>query len=141
MKIRCLNLGLSYQINDTSDELLKTIQLPSDLKDLRKKLPKSKYSCSIDNLESKKLLKEIPIKSSQNIGANQANSDYFLQLANKKKQSKTNYIKLNRVISEGSANYRNPEQESNLQNSKSNKDQNKSQRVLENERNYERVIN
>jgi len=50
MKIRCVNLGLSYEINDTSEELLKTIQLPSDLKDLRKKLPKSKYCCSIDNL-------------------------------------------------------------------------------------------
>lgn len=50
MKTRCLSLGLSFEINDTSDELLKTIQLPSDLKDLRKKLPKSKYSCSIDNL-------------------------------------------------------------------------------------------
>lgn len=37
-----------------NEELLKTIKLPTDLRDLKKKLPKSKYSCSIDSLSFKK---------------------------------------------------------------------------------------
>lgn len=84
-------------MEENNDELLKTIQLPSDLKDLKKKLPKSKYSSSTDL--GKKSSKNIPIKSAHDLGNGSQGTDYYFQLANRKKQSKTNYTKLERVIS------------------------------------------
>lgn len=80
---------------------MKTIKLPIDLKDLRKKLPKSKYSCSIDNLNCKYIKNEVSkIDEGINIHKKYSHADYYMQLAKRKREyQNSNQIKINRIIS------------------------------------------
>lgn len=79
--------------------------MPLDLKDLKKKLPKSNYSCSQESREYKKTLLKLNINNSQD------------RLYSKKVSNCINDHKLRRITSEHSID-RNPEEDLKMINKK-----------------------
>jgi hypothetical protein len=83
MRQRATEMGLGEEDDSLSEELLKTIKLPADLIDLRKKLPKSKYSSSgEDGLDCPEAKPPPPTSFTKKL----AQADHYLQLARRKKQ-------------------------------------------------------